>query len=87
MRLEVTRIAQNGNIVRRMLDTAGRADVGRWESLLSQVPASPPPYRPIPGDTIYQIGVDDGNFMVTEGDLTGGLQDLVMAVLAEGDEI
>jgi hypothetical protein len=87
MRLEVTRIAQNGNIVRRMLDTTGRTDVGRWESLLSQVPASPPPYRPMPGDTIYQIGVDDGNFMVTEGDLTGGLQDLVMAVLAEGDEI
>jgi len=87
MRLEVTRIAQNGNIVRRTLDTTGRADAGRWESLLSQVPASPPPYRPAPGDTVYQIGVDEGNFMVTEDDLTGGLQDLVMAVLAEGDEL
>jgi hypothetical protein len=87
MRLEVTRIAQNGNIRRRTLDTTGRADAGRWESLISQVPAPPPPYRPTPGDTIYQIGVDDGNFMVTEHDLTAGLQDLVMAVLAEGDEI
>jgi hypothetical protein len=87
MRLEVTRIAQNGNIVRRMLDTTGRADAGRWESLISLVPASPPPYRPTPGDTVYQIGVDEGNFMVTEDDLTDGLQDLVMAVLAEGDEI
>jgi len=87
MRLEVTRIAQNGNIVRRTLDTTGRADAGRWESLLRQVPASPPPYRPAPGDTVYQIGVDEGNFMVTEDDLTGGLQDLVMAVLAEGDEL
>ena len=83
----MTRIAQNGNIVRRTLDTPGRADAGRWESLLSHVPASPPPYRPAPGDTVYQIGVDEGNFMVTEDDLTGGLQDLVMAVLAEGDEL
>ena len=87
MRLEVTRIAQDGNIRRRLVDTTDRADVGRWESMISQAPSAPPPYRPAPGDTVYQIGVDDATVMVTEGDLTGTLRDLVMAVLAEGEEL
>jgi hypothetical protein len=87
MRLEVTRIAQDGDIRRRTLDTTGRVDAGRWENLVSQAPAVPPPYRADPGDTVYQISVGERTVMVTQDDLTGGLRDLAMAVLAEGEEL
>jgi len=87
MRLEVTRIAQDGDIRRRMLDTTGRVDAGRWENLVAQAPAVAPPYRAAPGDTVYQISVGERTVMVTQDDLTGGLRDLAMAVLAEGDEL
>jgi hypothetical protein len=70
-----------------MLDTTGRVDAGRWENLISEAPAFPPPYRAAPGDTVYQISVGERTFMVTEDDLTGSLRELAMAVLAEGDEI
>jgi hypothetical protein len=85
VRLEVARIPQDGNIRRRMLDTSGRADAGRWENLVSQAPGFPP-YRLTPGDTVYQVSVGERTVMVAEDDLTGPLRDLVMAVLAEGDE-
>jgi hypothetical protein len=70
-----------------MLDTTDRTDAGRWENLIAQAPAFPPPYRAAPGDTVYQIRVGERTFMVTEDDLTEALRDLVMAVLAEGEEI
>ncbi len=85
MRLEVTRIASDGSIRRRVLDTAGRSDGARWEELVRQTPASPPPYRPAPGDTVYQINVGERTATVAEDDITGPLRELVMAVLAEGD--
>jgi hypothetical protein len=87
MRLEVTRIAQDGDIRRRTLDTTGRVDAGRWENLAARAPAVPPPYRAAPGDTVYQISVGERTLMVTQDDLTGGLRDLAMAVLAEGEEL
>ena len=87
MRLEVTRIAQDGDIRRRMLDTTGRVDAGRWENLVAQAPAAPPPYRAEPGATVYQISVGERTLMVTQAELTGGLRDLAMAVLAEGEEV
>jgi len=34
-----------------------------------------------------QISVGERTLMVTQGDLTGGLRDLAMAVLAEGEEL
>jgi hypothetical protein len=83
----VNRIPQDGDIRRRMLDTTGRADAGRWENLISEAPAFPPPYHAAPGDTVYQISVGERTFMVTEDDLTGPLRELAMAVLAEGDEM
>ena len=85
MRLEVTRIAQDGSIRRRVVDTCGRSDAGRWEELIDQAPAFAPPYWVRPGDTVYQISVGERTVMVAEGDLTGPLWDLVVAVLAEGD--
>ena len=87
MKVEVTRIAQDGNIRRRIVDTTDRVDAGRWENLAGQAPAAPPPYRAAPGDTVYQISVGDMTVMVTEGDLTGPLRDLATAVLAEGEEV
>ena len=87
VRLEVTRIAQDGNIRRRVLDTTDRPDAGRWENLLGQAPDVPPPYRAAPGDTVYQISVGERTVMVTEGGLTGALRELVVAVLAEGDDV
>jgi len=87
VRLEVNRIPQDGDIRRRMLDTTGRVDAGRWENLISEAPAFPPPYRAAPGDTVYQISVGERTFMVTEDDLTGALRELALAVLAEGDEM
>ena len=87
MRLEVNRIPQDGDIRRRMLDITGRVDAGRWENLISEAPAFPPPYRAAPGDTVYQISVGERTFMVTEDDLTGALRELALAVLAEGDEM
>ena len=66
--------------------SAGCADAGRWENLVSQAPGFPPPYRVAPGDTVYQVSVGEQTVMVAEDDLTGPLRDLVMAVLAEGDE-
>ena len=87
MRLEVNRIPQDGDIRRRTLDTTGRVDAGRWENLISEAPAFPPPYRAAPGDTVYQISVGERTLMVTQGELTGGLRDLAMAVLAEGEEL
>lgn len=85
VKLEVIRIAQDGGIRRQMIDTSGRSDADRWEELISQVPAFPPPYRAAPGDTVYQISVGERTVMVAEDDLTGPLRELVMAVLAEGD--
>ena len=70
-----------------MVNTTDREDAGRWENLISQAPAVPPPYRASPGDTVYQISVGEITVMVTEGDLDGTLQELVTAVLAEGEEV
>jgi hypothetical protein len=70
-----------------MLDTADRSDAGRWEELISQAPAVPPPYRAAPGDTVYQISVGEQTVMLAQDDLTGPFQELVMAVLAEGDPV
>jgi hypothetical protein len=65
----------------------GTSAAGCSENLVAQAPAAPPPYRAAPGDTVYQISVGERTLMVTQGDLTGGLRDLAMAVLAEGEEL
>ncbi len=82
--LTVTQIASDGGLQRRMLDTAGRDDGGRWEELIARAPAFPPPYSAAPGNSVYHIRLDDHVFLVAGHDLTDGLRDLVMAVLAEG---
>jgi hypothetical protein len=84
--LVVTRIGSDGSVRRRMLDTADRADAGRWEGLVGRVPATAPPYQAVPGSTVYHLRVDDYVVVVGEQELSGPLRDLVTAVLAEGGE-
>jgi hypothetical protein len=67
-----------------MVDTARRSDAGRWEELVSRVPAHPPPYRATPGITVYYISVGGHVMVVSEHTLAGPLRDLVMAVLTAG---
>jgi hypothetical protein len=82
--LTVTRIAPDGSMRRRNVDTDGRGDAWRWESLVGRAPAFPPAYQAAPGDAVYHVSVNDHVILVGEHDLAGPLRDLVAAVLAEG---
>jgi hypothetical protein len=46
----------------------------------------PPPYRPEPGQPLYEIRVGERVAQVAEGNLAGVLRELVTAVLAEGGD-
>jgi hypothetical protein len=86
--IDVTRIAGDGNFRRAAVDTAGRDDAARWEQLAEQSALSvPPPYRPDPGQAVYEISAGGRVVQVAEKDLTGPLRELVTAVLAEGDAV
>jgi hypothetical protein len=59
MVIEVTRIGGDGSTRRAVVDTAGRDDAVRWERLAQQAALEvPPPYRPEPGQPVYQISAD-----------------------------
>ena len=47
----------------------------------------PPPYRPHPGEPVYEISAGERVAQVAEGDLVGPLRELVRAVLADGWDI
>ena len=81
----MTQVGWDGTMWRRMIDTAGRSDAGRWQELLARAVAVPMPYRPVPGDPIYHLRLDDWYFVIADHDLSGPLLDLVTAVLALGD--
>ena len=85
MRVGVTEIGWDGSISRRVLDTWQLTDADRWEILIEQVLASPPPYRAAPGRSIYVIHSGDRAVLVGEQDLTGPLQALVRMIRAGGD--
>ncbi|HUL24350.1 MAG TPA: hypothetical protein VLW44_01070 [Streptosporangiaceae bacterium] len=87
MRVVVTRIEPDGTMRRRVVDTAGRSDGPRWEDLAARAAAYPPPYRPVPGTSVYHISMDDHLVQVGEYDLDGPLRDLATVVLAVGDEL
>jgi hypothetical protein len=82
-----TQIWPDGAMVRRVVDTALFPDGRRWADLAARAMAVAPPYRPVPGMTIYHISVDDHVILVAEQDLAGPLLDLVTAVMALGSEI
>jgi len=81
----VTLIGPDGTMRRRMVDTAASRDSGPWEELLARALAVLPPYRAVPGGTVYHLRVDDQVALVAEHDLSGPLYDLVTAVLAIGE--
>jgi hypothetical protein len=70
----VTQIAWDGSLRRRVLDTAGLPDVGRWETLIEQILAAPPPYRAAPGRPVYVIHAGDRAIVAAEDNLTGPLR-------------
>ena len=81
----MTQIAWDGTMLRRMVDTAQRADGPQWEDLAARALAILPPYTPLPRIPVYHVSVDDQVMLAAEHDLTGSLLDLVIAVLAMGD--
>ena len=83
----MTRIAWDGTMRRRMVDTAQRGDGPQWEDLAARALAILPPYRPVPRVPIYHVSVDDTVVQAAEHDLTGALLDLITAVLALGKEL
>lgn len=85
MRVGVTEIGSDGSISRQVLDTWQLTDADRWEFVIEQVLASPPPYRAALGSSIYLIHSGDRAVLVGEHDLTGPLQALVRMILAGGD--
>lgn len=85
VRVVVTEIASDGNVRRRALDTWCLAGPARWEHLIEQVLACPPPYQAAPGSSVYVIHASDRAVLVGEQNLTGPLRDLVTAILAADD--
>ena len=85
MRVAVTEIGWDGSISRRVLDTWQLTDADRWEILIEQVLASPPPYRAALGSSIYVIHSGDRAVLAGKQDLTGPLHALVRMILAGGD--
>jgi hypothetical protein len=87
MVIVVTRIGGDGSVLTRSVRCAGRADADRWNTLVEQAALrAPRPYRPEPGEAVYGIWADGLQAQVAERDLRWPLRELVIAVLAEGDE-
>jgi hypothetical protein len=82
----VTRIAWDGTVQRRVVDTALQADRRQWEELTARALAVPPPYRPVLGIAVYHVCVDGYVILAAEHDLAGPLLDLITAVLGLGRE-
>lgn len=88
MRLMVTRIAGDGRLLHRLVDTATSSNPSRWDSLVDEAAlADPPPYHPVPGVPVYLINTGEKPVLVTQNNLTGPVGELVSAVLAEGDPV
>jgi hypothetical protein len=85
MRVVVTRIAPDGTMRRRTVDTAVSSEADLWAELIARALAAPPPYRPVPGGLVYHLRVDERVLLVAEHDLFGPLYELVAAVLAMGE--
>jgi hypothetical protein len=85
MRVVVTLIGPDGTMRRRMADTAASGGTGPWDELLARALACLGPYRPVPGEAVCHLRVDDQVALVAGHDLSGPLYDLVTAVLAIGE--
>jgi hypothetical protein len=85
VRIVITEIGWDGSIRRGALDISRLIDAGRWENLIEQVLAVPPPYRATPGSAVYVIHAGNRAVLVGEENLIGSLQELVTTILAAGD--
>jgi hypothetical protein len=85
VRVVVTEIAWDGSIGRRALDTWYLTDAGRWEGLIEEVLAAPPPYRAAPGSAVYVLHAGDRAVLIGEQDLTGPLAELVTMIMEQGN--
>ena len=85
VRVVVTEVTGAGSIRRGALDTAGHSDPDRWADLIERAALGlPPPYRPVPGRSVYQIRAGESMVFVAERELVGPLRELVMTALAPG---
>jgi hypothetical protein len=85
VKIVVTEIGLDGSIRRRALDTGCLTDTGRWDNLIGQTLATPPPYRAAADSPVYIIHANDRAVLVAEQGLTGPLRALVTTILATGD--
>ena len=86
MVITVTKVAGDGSVRARSVDTAQHPDSARWIQLAEQAALhTPPRYRPRPGEAVYRIQAGGLAAMVAEQDLAGPLRELSLSVLAEGD--
>jgi hypothetical protein len=87
MVIVVTRVGGDGTVLTRCVDCASRSDPARWDALVKQAALDlPRPYRPEPGEPVYGIWAGGVQVQVAERDLRWPLRELVIAVLAEGDD-
>jgi hypothetical protein len=81
----VTEIAWDGSIGRRAADTWYLTEASRWERLIEEVLAAPPPYRAAPGGAVYVIHAGDRAVLIGGQDLTGPLAELVAMIMEHGN--
>ena len=85
MEIAVTAIGADGTVRLAVVETTGRLDAGWWEQLAASAHLEvPPPYRPEPGQPVYQVRAGEHVAMVAGQDLAGPLRELVAAVVAAG---
>jgi hypothetical protein len=85
VRIEITQLSGDGAIRRAHVETTERYDAERWERLAEDASLDyPPPYRPDPGQPVYEIQIGARVAQVGERDLVGPLRELVTAVMADG---
>ena len=83
--IAVTAIGADGTVRQAIVETTGRADADWWEHLAASAHLEvPPPYRPEPGEPVYEIRAGEHVALVAERELAGPLRELVTAALAEG---
>ncbi len=85
MEIAVTAIGADGTVHPAIVETTGRVDADWWEQLAASAHLEvPPPYRPEPGQPVYEVRAGGHVALVAEQDLAGPLRELVFAVLAAG---
>lgn len=83
--ITVTVISADGTVRQAIVETTGRVDADWWEQLVASAHLEvPPPYRPVPGQPVYQVRAGEHIAQVAEQDLAGPLLELVRAALAGG---